>query len=186
MSADLAAVLDGLLAYARLKATYSPDSARMLDALTSIPAAAGTAQPARADRLGCWLAGRPCQPFYGTAGLGAAPHLISALRKLDDAFAVLRSCHLTADTLIAAATNDPHRGGLVSGLPVRRAVPLRRSRLADRGQADQRRAARDAARRARRLHPRASPGTDILTTLGIAADRQPACPPPTTCSATSC
>ena len=105
--ADLAAVLDGLLAYSRLKATYSPASARMLDALTSIPAVAGTA-PLLA--LTCWDAGSLgvlVSRYYGTADLGAVPHLISALRKLDDAFAVLRKCHLSADTLVAAATNDP-------------------------------------------------------------------------------
>ena len=105
--ADLAGVLDGLLTYSRLKAAYSPGTTRLLDALTSIPMAAGMT-PLLA--LTGWDAGSLdalVSRYYGAASLVAVPHVISALRRLDDAFTVLRRCHLTADTILAAATSDP-------------------------------------------------------------------------------
>jgi Neuraminidase-like domain len=105
--ADLSGALDGLLTYARLKATYSPASTRLLDALTSIPMAAGTTPLLAltgwdADSLDTLIS-----RYYGSASLEAVPHPISVLSRLDDAFSILHRCHLTADTLAAAATNDP-------------------------------------------------------------------------------
>ena len=115
-SADLAAVLDALLGYAQLKAAYSPGTqapaaGRLLSVLQQMAAATPDPAPALLALTG-WdqvSLGALLRHFYGSASLGgiAAATPLAILRRLSDAFTAVTSSGVTADTLIAATTNDP-------------------------------------------------------------------------------
>jgi hypothetical protein len=120
-SADLGRVLDGLLAYARLKAEYSlgtqapPGSSRLLSVLQQMTSAAPNPAPALLALTG-WDAtslGALLQHFYGTASPGgitqggATIFPLATMRRLADAFTAVSAIGITADTLIVTTTNDP-------------------------------------------------------------------------------
>jgi hypothetical protein len=142
-STDLGKVLDALLAYAHLKATYapgtqtSPGGSRLLGVLQQMTTAAPDPSPALLVLTG-WdstsLAAL-LQHFYGVTnpgGLSQGGAMISPLvvmRRLDDAFTVFSKSGVTADTLIAVTTNDPDNApGTTTAEDFQRAV---RSRYAE-------------------------------------------------------
>ena len=118
--AELAAALDAILAYAGLKARYSPGTqppaaGRLLSVLQLMAAASPDPGLALLALTGWDQVSLTAllRHFYGAATLGnitlggtAVPPL-TALRRLDDAFTIVTSSGVTADTLIAATTNDP-------------------------------------------------------------------------------
>jgi hypothetical protein len=115
-SAQLAGVLDALLGYAMLKAAYSPGTqapgaGRLLSVLQQMTTATPDPAPAMLALTG-WdqvSLGALLQHFYGSASLGGitAATPLTVLLRLYDAFTVVTSSGVTADTLIAATTNDP-------------------------------------------------------------------------------
>lgn len=121
--AALTAVLDAVVAYATLKAAYSPLSTKTPQLLTTLrDVAAGTAgAPSELLALTGWDPSS-LQPLLGrlfgltttsvpvattVASFGALPDIIANVVRLRQAFAVVTTCGLSAPTLIEAATNDP-------------------------------------------------------------------------------
>jgi Neuraminidase-like domain/Salmonella virulence plasmid 28.1kDa A protein len=119
---DLTAVLDGLCTYATMKAAYSPlgtDTPQLLTTLEDTVAGA----PIAASELLSLTGWDPVslQPLLGRlfgvatnvpvatslADFAALPGLLANLVRLRQAFAIVKTCGLSASTLIEAATNDP-------------------------------------------------------------------------------
>ena len=136
-SAQFATVLDAILGYAQLKARYSPGTqapaaGRLLSVLQQMTTATPDPAPALLALTG-WdqvSLGALLKHFYGTAslgGIGAATPL-AVLRRLNDAFTVVTSSGITADTLIPATTNDPDNAGATTVEDFEAAV---RSRFAE-------------------------------------------------------
>jgi hypothetical protein len=130
--ADLTAVLDGLTTFATLKATYSPLSTHTPQLLTTLVdmsngttrAAnelialtgwdAGSLQPLLGRLFGISTSGTPDQSVAAFAALSG---LLANLVRLQEAFAVVKTCGLSALTLIEAATNDPSPTAASTVLP---------------------------------------------------------------------
>lgn len=118
----LASVLDGLCAYATLKAAYSPLSTKtpqLLKTLQDMSAgASGVASELQA--LTGWDP-QSLQPLLAqlfgvattttadeaVAAFAAQPGLLAHLVRLQNAFSIVKQCGLSAVTLIEATTNDP-------------------------------------------------------------------------------
>lgn len=121
--AALTAVLDGLCTYATLKATYSPLSTQTPQLLGTLQDMVADARAASSELLS--LTGwdpLSLQPLLGrlfgvtTASVpvatsldafAAVPGLLAHLVRLQSAFVLVKTCGLSAATLVEAATNDP-------------------------------------------------------------------------------
>ncbi|HTT91138.1 MAG TPA: neuraminidase-like domain-containing protein [Acidimicrobiales bacterium] len=111
--AAISAVLDALLAFSSLKTAYpAPNSQTpgLLQALQDIATtpATGTAE---LMTLTGWdsasLQALLPRLFSGATGLASLPNLLGSLPRLQAAFTIVSATHLSAATLIEAATNDP-------------------------------------------------------------------------------
>jgi len=178
-SAQFATVLDAILGYAQLKARYSPGTqapaaGRLLSVLQQMTTATPDPAPALLALTG-WdqvSLGALLKHFYGTAslgGIGAATPL-AVLRRLNDAFTVVTSSGITADTLIPATTNDPDHAGTTTVEYFEAAV---RSRYAEPDWLAAVKPVYDALRIKQRdalvAYILVQAGPTILTALGIAA-----------------
>ncbi|MDH6245480.1 neuraminidase-like domain-containing protein [Mycobacterium sp. OTB74] len=122
---DLTTVLDGLVTFAALKASYSPRRTQTPQLLATLQHAAA-ATPGAASELLALTRWDPLslQPVLGRlfgvttanvtadaslAAFAQLPNLFANLLRLQSAFRVISSCQLSAATLIEAATNDPSR-----------------------------------------------------------------------------
>jgi hypothetical protein len=122
---DLTTVLDGLVTFAALKATYSPLRTQTPQLLSTLQHAAAATPGAASELLALtrWdplslqpvlarLFGVTTANVTADASLAAfaqRPNMFANLLRLQSAFSVISSCQLSAATLIEAATNDPSR-----------------------------------------------------------------------------
>jgi hypothetical protein len=107
------AVLDALLAFANLKSAYPAPNTQtpgLLQALQDV-AAAPTTGTAELMTLTGWdsasLQALLPRLFNGATGLASLSDLLGGLLQLQAAFSMVSATHLSAATLIEAATNDP-------------------------------------------------------------------------------
>lgn len=132
--ADLVVVTDTLLAYAALKAQYSPSSAQTPQLLTTL-ADLSAGSPAAASELLALTGWDPASlqplltrlfnlPVMGTppspdpvAAFGALPGIVLNLARLRSAYSIVSTCGLSASTLVEAATNDPAPTPVPPGSP---------------------------------------------------------------------
>jgi hypothetical protein len=183
---DLAAVLDGLTAFATLKATYSPAATRTPQLLTTLRDMlvgatgadnkllaltgwdAGSLPPLLARLFGVDTSGTADQSVAAFASL---PGIFANLLRLQAAFAIVKTCGLSAPTLIEAATNDPSAAAASTVLPDFQSAV--RSRYAEADWLTVVQPINDQLREMQRdalvAYVLVQSGSTILNTLGIAA-----------------
>lgn len=168
--ADLTKVLVGILTYARLKsrfqATIGGTPVTLLDALNDLERGRGTAKLLALTRWDAVSLPVLLKRICGAgANLATITDRLGVIRRLDDAFALVRGCRLSASTLIEGATNDPQPDD------VHAFEAAMRSRYAEPDWLAAIRPANDELRELQRdalvAYILVQKGSDILTDLGI-------------------
>ena len=108
-AADLTVVLEGLLAYARLKVTFAASRTGLLDVVEDISAvqANGTSSLVSLTGWDQTSLDAVLTRLYATTDLTTIADPLAVIRRLDEVFAVISPTGVSAPTFVAAATNAP-------------------------------------------------------------------------------